>query len=33
MQPDNKPIAPFGQEAAVSENAQQFITFTLGAEE
>ena len=33
MQPDNKPIAPFGQEAAVSENAQQFITLTLGAEE
>src|SRR5512143_3161797 len=33
MQPDNKPAAQFGQEAAVSENVQQFITFTLGEEE
>ncbi|NPU11526.1 chemotaxis protein CheW [Bradyrhizobium sp. 83012] len=33
MQPDNKPAAHFGQDAAVSENVQQFITFTLGEEE
>jgi purine-binding chemotaxis protein CheW len=34
MQPDNKPAAHFGQEAAAaSEHVQQFITFTLGAEE
>ncbi|WP_257169953.1 chemotaxis protein CheW [Bradyrhizobium sp. SRS-191] len=33
MQPDNKPAANFGQDAAVSENVQQFITFTLGEEE
>ena len=33
MQLDHKPAAHFGQEAAVSENVQQFITFTLGDEE
>ncbi|GLH81193.1 chemotaxis protein CheW [Bradyrhizobium sp. SSBR45G] len=34
MQPDSKPAIHFGQEsAAVSENVQQFITFTLGDEE
>ncbi|CAL75695.1 Chemotaxis protein cheW [Bradyrhizobium sp. ORS 278] len=33
MQPDNKPADHFGQQAAVSENVQQFITFTLGEEE
>ncbi|MGJ4891872.1 chemotaxis protein CheW [Bradyrhizobium sp. HKCCYLR20261] len=33
MQPDNKPAVGFGLDAAVGENVQQFITFTLGAEE
>jgi purine-binding chemotaxis protein CheW len=37
MQPDNQSIATLGQDsldrAAVGENTQQFITFTLGAEE
>ncbi|CCD96261.1 MULTISPECIES: chemotaxis protein CheW [unclassified Bradyrhizobium] len=33
MQPDNKPAVQFGQDVAVSENVQQFITFTLGEEE
>jgi purine-binding chemotaxis protein CheW len=33
MQPETKPAANFGQELAVSENAHQFITFTLGQEE
>ena len=33
MQPDNKSAASFGQDLAVSENAKQFITFTLGPEE
>lgn len=33
MQPEVKSAVSFGQEAAASENAQQFITFTLGQEE
>src|ERR1700759_1598584 len=30
MQPDAKTVVNFGTAAAVSENAHQFITFTLG---
>jgi purine-binding chemotaxis protein CheW len=33
MQPEVKSAVSFGQEAVASENAQQFITFTLGQEE
>ena len=33
MQPENKPLVNRGVEAAVGENAQQFITFTLGEAE
>ena len=33
MQPDNKPVHNRGLEAAVGENAKQFITFTLGEAE
>lgn len=30
MQPEDKPIGNFGQDAVGSKNTQQFITFTLG---